>query len=301
MSLATYLGCLFGGEPADHYAELRWRLRDGRGMGRDFVPLGSRDRLARLIEARGRTTDLYMGPAPRPRQQGTRDAIEHSHVAWADCDTPESMDALEDFDPPPSMVVGSGAGQHAYWSMWPPVAPDVLEQTNRRIAFALGADMRATDAARILRPPGTFNFKTGEPVPVVVQSINVEIFTAEDVAGLLPDPPARTVAGATNPASYRGTDPLGDIAPAIYMEVLTGLVPNAAGKVCCPLPDHEDATPSCQVYPDADRGWFCFGCERGGRVYDLAALLAGYRLPLRGSDFIAVRDVLTQHLGARAA
>ncbi len=38
----------------------------------------------------------------------------------------------------------------------------------------------------------------------------------------------------------------------------------------CPLPDHEDKTPSFVVYP-GDDGWYCFGCLRGGDVVDLAA------------------------------
>src|SRR5919112_48016 len=31
----------------------------------------------------------------------------------------------------------------------------------------------------------------------------------------------------------------------------------------CPLPDHEDKTPSFVVYPDSN-SWWCFGCSRGG-------------------------------------
>jgi CHC2 zinc finger len=38
----------------------------------------------------------------------------------------------------------------------------------------------------------------------------------------------------------------------------------------CPLPDHEERTPSFTVYP-GDGGWHCFGCSRGGDVVDLAA------------------------------
>jgi hypothetical protein len=39
----------------------------------------------------------------------------------------------------------------------------------------------------------------------------------------------------------------------------------------CPLPGHEDRSPSFTVYPDG--GWHCFGaCQRGGDVVDLAQL-----------------------------
>src|SRR5829696_6755504 len=39
----------------------------------------------------------------------------------------------------------------------------------------------------------------------------------------------------------------------------------------CPLPDHDDKTPSFTVYP-ASEGWWCFGCNRGGDVVRLATL-----------------------------
>jgi len=36
----------------------------------------------------------------------------------------------------------------------------------------------------------------------------------------------------------------------------------------CPIPDHEDSSPSFAVYQESDR-WYCFGCSRGGDVLDL--------------------------------
>ena len=39
----------------------------------------------------------------------------------------------------------------------------------------------------------------------------------------------------------------------------------------CPLPDHEDKTPSFTVWPGGERpgSWWCFGCSRGSDVFDL--------------------------------
>jgi DNA primase len=42
----------------------------------------------------------------------------------------------------------------------------------------------------------------------------------------------------------------------------------------CPLPDHEDQTPSFHIYPDG-RYW-CFGCGRGGDVVDLEYFCGDY-------------------------
>jgi hypothetical protein len=46
--------------------------------------------------------------------------------------------------------------------------------------------------------------------------------------------------------------------------------------VCrCPLPGHDDNTPSFHVYPDG--GWYCFGCTRGGDVFELARWMLNER------------------------
>jgi len=43
----------------------------------------------------------------------------------------------------------------------------------------------------------------------------------------------------------------------------------------CPLPDHEDRSPSFTVYPETD-SFFCYGCLRGGDVIELARFAWGY-------------------------
>jgi hypothetical protein len=45
--------------------------------------------------------------------------------------------------------------------------------------------------------------------------------------------------------------------------------------VQCPLPDHEDKTPSFTVNPEKNL-WFCHGCIRGGDVVELARYAWGY-------------------------
>lgn len=45
----------------------------------------------------------------------------------------------------------------------------------------------------------------------------------------------------------------------------------------CPIPTHDDKTPSFVVYPDG--GWTCFGkCGRSGDIYTLIALVFGLEL-----------------------
>lgn len=57
-----------------------------------------------------------------------------------------------------------------------------------------------------------------------------------------------------------------DISSGISM--ITGSYVDDSGKnICCPLPDHDDGTPSFTVYPKT-QSWYCHGCHRGGSIVD---------------------------------
>ena len=76
----------------------------------------------------------------------------------------------------------------------------------------------------------------------------------------------------------------------------------------CPLPDHEDRTPSCSVNLD-EAVWNCFGCERRGGLVDLAAAvgaeLQDHRPPSRRALHRAAvdagKDKETTELALKAA
>lgn len=299
--IGVFLNLLFGAEPRGAFVEARHKLIDRPGMGQRFFPLGVpsatvalHEHVAELVPA----TDVYVGVAPRRRQSGTRDAIENVHVLWADIDGAEPLDALRRFRPRPSMVIRSGSPDsvHAYWSLDTPVGPAEAERLNRRLAHPLGADMRSTDAARILRPPGTLNHKHDPPKPVEIAHLEFEVYTPEQIVGDLPDPPDVRPANVCRlPRAVEDQrDPLLSIEPPLYVEALTGQSVGRDGKVPCPLPDHEDRTPSCHVYDDPERGWYCYGCGRGGTIYDLASAISD--LGTRGEEFRRLRHWLSERL-----
>jgi hypothetical protein len=91
-----------------------------------------------------------------------------------------------------------------------------------------------------------------------------------------PEPPRPAPAPRSKADQGGPGDELLLIEPPVYFRTLCGLeVPAGGGMVKCPLPDHDDAYASLQVFAEAERGWWCFGCARGGRIYDLASLLQG--------------------------
>lgn len=87
---------------------------------------------------------------------------------------------------PKPTLVNSGRGVHAYWTLTEPVAPDAWKPVAARLkAACVKYDLHAdpvvtTDTARILRVPGTKNFK-GEDGPLNVELIfSGESTTFED-------------------------------------------------------------------------------------------------------------------------
>jgi DNA primase len=90
----------------------------------------------------------------------------------------------------------------------------------------------------------------------------------------------------------RWGDPLHAIPAREYVQALAGAEVSSSGRLRCPLPEHEDRSPSFRVYPD---GWHCFGCGRGGSIIDFGAAL--YGVEPRGSGYREVRRRLVADLG----
>ena len=188
------------------------------------------------------------------------------------------------------MTVASGtrSNVHAYWLLAEPVSLDLIEAANRDLAKRLGADSASCDAARVLRPP-SLNHKHDPPAPVRIISCDptrrTRIDDIVDVAGI--EPP-RHVAGPTPRAN--AADELLRIDAREYVELLTGVCVGRDRKIRCPF--HKDDTPSLHVYRDPARGWYCYGCGRGGSIYDFAAHL--WRCDTRGPEFVALRERLIE-------
>ena len=293
VAIERFLSVLFGSAPSGALVEVRFRVGDG--MRQSFHPASKLDELRTVIAGHADGCDVFVGVVPRARRGGGRsDLVERAAVVWADCDGQPAVAALADFEPRPSMVVASGRGTncHAYWLLSRPVEVAVIERFNRRIAVALGADARSSDGARILRPAGSANWKSWPPAPVrlvaVKPSLRVDI---DELNARLPASSSRTRRDEPHRGRARasGTDPLLQIAPRVYVEALANESVGRDGKLRCPF--HDDRSPSLHMFEESERGWYCFGCARGGSVYDFAALLWGSGL--RGKQFVRLRRGLT--------
>ena len=263
-------------------------------MAQSFHRVPAVRKLAAEAAVHATQHDVYMGVVARKRQYGgRRDLVPDASVIWVDCDDAAAVRALERFEPAPQIVVASGSGsnRHAYWLLAERIPLDEVEQINRGLALVLGADVRACDAARILRPPGTVNWKARRPAPVRLLAFEPRVrLEVREISRGLPRDSTGRVTTRRRPRARTDTqrDPLLQIAPREYVERLTGSLAGPDRKLRCPF--HDDTTPSLHVFEEPERGWFCFGCGRGGSIYDFAATLWGRGL--RGAEFVRLRQDL---------
>lgn len=300
------------GQPAASWLEIRWKRPDA-AMLQEFWPARAHKAIGERVRALAERGDVYVGAAPRVRKQGTKDAVHRGWILWIDLDEPDAIDLLEAFTPAPSIVLLTGSPGHALaiWPLRTALAPEYLVRANRRLAHALGGDLKATDAARIIRVPQTSSHKHTPPTAVECVRLELDVFEARDVIGRLPDPPESTRPSmcATRATPSRAADlsaarPLRDddvrktIASAVFVPTLTGRPVNN-GFVRCPFhANGVERTPSLHVAED-DSGWYCFACDAGGGIIDFGAGL--YGIEPRGRNYHELRRRLTRDLLAGVA
>ena len=305
-----------------------------RGNFRD--PADRRAIYEHIISRLDRGDEVFCGPVPRAEPKPRKDAVEAGRVLWVDIDRkstappPTLADiehlvsaraddvhdalaaaaALLRFPMPPHVVVFSGSGgAHGYWRVENILAAEWIERANARLIHALEADWASYDRNRFLRMPGGVNGKNGRYCHIIHADLTSRAYDVRDLVGGLPDPPAddprapkriRRRQVAPSPRRTAINDALDRWTPREYFAALCNITEyDRDGKVRCPLPDHSDPRASLWIGETADSGWFCFGCNRGGRIFDLASLLIGgpWGVDLRGDAFRAARAELERRLG----
>jgi len=147
-----------------------------------FVPIGDRAALEAFVRPRSHR-NVYIGVAVRQRPtDGTLANCGPLPAVFVDLDfkrTDEATarQALAEAPLPPSLVLHTGGGLHAWWllaeplDLAHPVNADAAKALLRGLAVALGADLAVAEPARILRLPGTLNHKYDPP-----RRVGVEVF-----------------------------------------------------------------------------------------------------------------------------
>lgn len=121
--------------------------------------------LERLHEANARGWGAYVSVATRKAdlgrwRRGTRDDLLALPALFVDIDeNPKAaLGRLRNFSPPPSCIVHSGHGLHAYWFLTKPTNEyDLANRMLRGLAGHLDGD--STNVVEMLRLPGSVNTK----------------------------------------------------------------------------------------------------------------------------------------------
>lgn len=126
--------------------------------------------------------------------------------------------------PAPSVLVGTGNGMHVYWPFDQPIALERWQRLADALKTAaleqkLDIDTVCTaDACRVLRPPGTFNWKDpANPKPVKLLYTNGKTYSYNDLEAILIQWVGRA---RTTPL------PSSVAAPSMYNELTGGLAHN---------------------------------------------------------------------------
>jgi len=144
----------------------------------------------------------------RDASSGSKDNVAECPALWVDIDCAkqglsgaETIAALEFLPFPPTLIVNSGGGLHAYWMLEEAVnvtpgqaARDVIEAALRQLALILAGDTACAELARILRLPGTHNSKPatrqlndGQPILTEVLSDTGRVYDLEALCEWLDD------------------------------------------------------------------------------------------------------------------
>ena len=177
--------------------------------------------------------DVYFGVNPRTGNAGRKENVHYVSSFHAEIDygttghkkeTPhktyeEALNAIESFNPEPTVVIHSGGGFHCYWVLSNPVKVgdigiQILESINKILSEKLGGDRGTQDISRVLRIPGTFNFKIPDnPREVSLISNGHKKYTYKDFERFIsletPDMPKP--AGKVSLENSPGVSPLSTI------------------------------------------------------------------------------------------
>jgi archaellum biogenesis ATPase FlaH len=116
------------------------------------------------VERYSSAHNVYISPALFSEPSGKIDFVKGSNVAWAEFDgSLPTVDQMQESNvPEPTIRIRSSVPgrEHWYWR-YDDFQTDlsVIQEINKSLAYALGADTSGWDACQVLRPVGSINHK----------------------------------------------------------------------------------------------------------------------------------------------
>lgn len=116
------------------------------------------------VERYSSVHDVYIGPALFSEKSGKLEHVRGANVAWAEFDGQiPTMEMMQEYKvPEPTLRIRSSVPgrEHWYWR-YEEFQTDLglIQDINKGLAYALGADTGGWDACQVLRPVGSLNHK----------------------------------------------------------------------------------------------------------------------------------------------
>lgn len=172
------------------FGNINFRFLSNRITKDKFLPLAAlwenSAEVSKILQDNS-NSNCYFGVALREGTNGKKDGISQIPSLWLDLDG-SPLTPITDSPWTPSAVVETSPGKfHVYWKLKEPAIKSeipAVENILKRLAAHFEGDRAATDASRILRLPGTSNYKLSPPFIVAVKSISEAEYNLSDFDGL---------------------------------------------------------------------------------------------------------------------
>jgi putative DNA primase/helicase len=172
--------------------ELRAKPRGADGTRQAWFAPDDYTGLGAFLKQHRTDHDVWFGVALRDAPgHGSRQHCTVLPALFLDSDQPpaQTVAELKAWAFPPSAIVHSGGGLHAYWTLaepWTLATDGDPDPYLRRLATFWKGDLKAAEAARVLRLPGGLNLKYAPPREVRLLHLSDAVVNVSDLDELLP-------------------------------------------------------------------------------------------------------------------
>lgn len=149
--------------------------------------------------------NVYFGVNPSKARRGGTERARNEDIAqvnglYAEFDAKDyeggkdaALAHVRQLSCKPSVLIDSGGGYHAYWLLAEPFviktsqAQQYIADIQARWVAHVGGDLGARDLARVLRVPGTLNYKYDPPREVIALDLSLQVvYSLDDLVRVLP-------------------------------------------------------------------------------------------------------------------
>jgi len=177
--------------------------------------------LTDFIRTASKDGNVHIAPPLYTTKDATRKGVSHSNVVWCEFDGTYTGDFKGLPEPHLQIRSSKDTKVHCYWKTERLDSSKAIEEITRRLAYFLDADTACWNVNRVLRPPETFNYKYGAPLPVTTLSfldgrVDSKIFDKAPVLQIRP-----FIASEIEIKAFRATLGKYPIPDALRQEILT--------------------------------------------------------------------------------